>query len=242
MRRLILVLLLVYPLHGFAQVIWQDNCEQMSLEGWSYILNKQGISCSSEHKLVGQNATKVIIEGTDDYLWNNQASLNRVELQYAPDSVAEGQSTFFGWSFMLPNLRYNQPHEFGYWESNKHYQQIMRFTLDKNTLSFGPSNGKILWHYTSLKAEQWYDIAMHIHWSNSPQLGFVTIWFDGQKVVDRASMKTLKSAQELAFIQLGILRQQVDKQETIWLDNIRETRSQTSLLDTAIWQASAAQQ
>ncbi len=230
--RLLLTLLGVLPALATADTLWKSDFESGNLDNWHYLLNKQGISISDQYQSQGAYAAKITVKGDANYLWHGKSFLNRVEMQYKPDTVADKGNTVMTWDVMFPELLSNARHEFAYWESDKSYQQIMRFDIAANRLSFRPStSSQPLWQFDELKPQTWYSMAMHVHWSAKPDEGFVSLWFDGQQVLDKAPMATLLNEQEKAFIQFGILRDQTDRHETIWLDNVRELANVRSLSD-----------
>jgi len=213
------------PSKVHSDVIWQASFEGQTLDGWNYLLHPLGIQISNEHAFGGEYAAKISLEGSQDFIWYNNPKLNRSEMQYKPNSVIEGKQTHMRFSFMLPELFTNSRHEFAYWESTQSYQQLMRFNLAANRLSFSPAIGiqknKTLWTREDLQPGVWYTIDMRILWSSSESLGRISIYLDGKSVLSKHSMQTLLK-NEAAFIQLGILRDQTDLVETIWIDEVLE--------------------
>lgn len=208
-----------------SKVIWHASFEGQSLDEWDYLLHPQGIQISNEHVFAGQYAAKISLKGSQDFIWYNNPTLNRSEMQYKPNSVKDGNRTHIRFSFMLPKLFTDARHEFAYWESTASYQQLMRFNIAANRLSFSPAIGiqknAILWMLEDLQAGVWYTIDMRILWSSSESLGRISIYLDGKSVLLNHSMQTLLK-NEAAFIQLGILRDQTDLVETIWIDEVLE--------------------
>lgn len=232
--RLGLLAMTVYTQQVSANIYWRGDFETGDLAQWAYLLNPAGITLSREHKAGGEYAARITIQGNPKYLWNNDPTLNRVELQYRPDSQrsAEGSDLYFGWSFMLPALFTRNRHEFGYWESSPSYRQIMRFNLSATAISF-QIGSKPLWKSADIiVSKQWHDIAMHIHWSADPQKGYVSVWFDGAPVVTQAPGQTLIPGDDRVFIQLGILRDLTDTVEEIYIDSALETSSIEEILAT----------
>lgn len=200
------------------EAIWESDFETQTIEAWSYALNPQGIEISSDNAYSGEYAAKISLQGTPDFLWNNKPELNRSELQYKPKNIRENTSTRFSFAFMLPELMSEARHEFAYWESDTTYQQIMRFNLAANTISFSHGDDAIVWQVDKLKANKWHIIKYDVLWSSSSDIGQVNVWFDDQHVIKNYKMATLIK-NENAFIQLGILRSQTPTTEVVWLDN-----------------------
>ena len=56
-----------------------------------------------------------------------------------------------------------------------------------------------------------------------PRSGKVSLWFDGEKVVDNVAARTYLD--QPAFIQIGILRDTINDEETLYLDEAFEGSS-----------------
>lgn len=224
---LALLTALVYSPMLSADLFWRGDFETGDLTQWSRVLNPVGVTLSRDHRVQGHYAARIAIQGKPEYLWKNNPELNRVELQYRPDPLrsAEGSDVYFGWSFMLPALFARSRHEFGYWESSPSYRQITRFNLSGTAISFQiTGKQEPLWKSPeAIAPKQWYDVAMHVHWSTDPEKGYVSVWFDGDLVVNKAPAQTLVPEDDHVFIQLGILRNLADTVEEIYIDNAFET-------------------
>ena len=66
---------------------------------------------------------------------------------------------------------------------------------------------------------RWHDFAVHVLWSRDPAKGFVEVWFDGEKVVPRTMTATLLD-ENVAFFQIGLMRDTSDVPETIIIDHV----------------------
>lgn len=209
-----------------AEVLWRGDFEAGNLTQWSRTLNGRGISVVDEPIAGGKHAARVVITSSD--LWSN--GLNRVELNHAPprERTAEGRETYFGWSFFISRTLGGDGHQIGYWETSGQYKQLMSFSVKGNSIDFStrlPSNRR---HWTgTLRTGVWHRLAMHIRWARS---GSVSVWLDGQLVVDRGAAQTTYMGNP-AFIQLGILRSNRDQgAETIYLDEAIEGTSLADVL------------
>jgi MYXO-CTERM domain-containing protein len=181
--------------------------ETGDLSQWTFVAHGEYVDVQSE--LVGEGRLAARIELHNDAVWPN--GLKRVELQHlpAPGRTSEGATTFFAWSFYLPEAlpeQYDQA--IGYWESNTSYQQVMAFNVQGDDIVFAtrrPSN-VVQWQADDVvTAGEWHRIAMGITWSTNGAQGSVDVWFDGQQVVDGAVAQTLADGNP-CFVQLGLLR------------------------------------
>ena len=129
----LLALALAAPGIAHAAPVWVGDFETGDLSQWSYLLNSDvdGMTYSqADTQIVTQGTYAGRIELHNDAVWGN--GLKRVELQHAPapGRTAEGQTTYFAWSFYLPEALPAEPgQQIGYWESNGSYQQMMAFDV-----------------------------------------------------------------------------------------------------------------
>ena len=213
-------------------LLWQGDFETGDLSQWSYLLNPQGLSVQENCVYEGHYAGRAMITGEPDMLWHGNESLNRTEFSHKPSAgqIGEGQETFFGWSFYLPQPLSEHKHEFGYWESDKSYQQMLRFNIIGQDFSFQESAANSpFWTKPGFASPGvWHDVVLHIGWSTDPDKGFTQVWLDGENM-GKQFFKTLYAADESMFTQIGILRARNDQVETIFIDNVREAGD----LDTA---------
>jgi hypothetical protein len=58
-------------------------------------------------------------------------------------------------------------------------------------------------------------------WSRDAKKGFVEVWFDGDKVVPLTNTATLRD-ENVAFFQIGLIRETSEIPETIIIDRVIE--------------------
>lgn len=212
----LLAVALAAPGIAHAAPVWVGDFETGDLSQWSYLLNSDvdGMTYSqADTQIVTQGTYAGRIELHNDAVWGN--GLKRVELQHAPASgrTAEGQTTYFAWSFYLPEaLPVDPGQQIGYWESNGSYQQMMAFDVAGERITFStrrPDN-VVQWEQDGAATPgQWHRIAMGIAWSTNVDLGRVDVWFDGEQVVTAAAAQTLADGND-HFTQVGLLRGQIE--------------------------------
>jgi hypothetical protein len=203
-----------------AEPVWRGDFETGDLSQWSYLLLEEGLSVVQDPVLEGQSAGQVLI--TDQNLWSN--GLNRVELQHKPQptAVADGSEVTFGWSVYLPDALTEDDHQLGYWETDNTYRQIMSLHARGETLTFNTQQPpKVHWEGSArLTPGTWHRFVYHVVWSSDIGAGRVSLWFDGEKVVDAITARTYLG--DPAFIQIGILRDTIAKTETLFIDEALE--------------------
>lgn len=200
-----------------APVRWRGDMEAGDLGQWSYLLNARGLSVVGAPVADGKYAARVEVRPSD--LWPN--GLNRVELEHkpAPDTVAEGRETYFGWSFRVPVALSSSRHQIGYWESYPSYRQIMAIEARGRALAFVTRLPGEQTHWTAsdaLTPDVWHRVIMHVRWSTDPAQGFVDVLFDGAPVVVHAAARTLFDAPN--FVHLGLLRDKPEPTEVMFID------------------------
>lgn len=231
-RRALVVaaLLFVVPLSAEAAPVWVGDFETADLSQMSFVLNPmvgENTYAFTQTEEVAQGDHAARIELHNDAVWPN--GLKRVELQHRPEDgrTADGQTTFFAWSVYLPDVLPEEPsQQIGYWESNDSFQQVMTFQVVGATLRFVTRRpqSQVQWEGENvLTAGQWHRIAMEIQWSTNARLGAVSLWFDGDQVVDGAPAQTLADG-NTHFIQMGLLRgaEEFDDVPVILIDHALE--------------------
>ncbi|HEY4185721.1 MAG TPA: heparin lyase I family protein, partial [Polyangia bacterium] len=117
-------------------------------------------------------------------------------------------------------------HQIGYWESYPSYKQLMAFEVRGTTLAFVTRLPAEHVHVTApglVSPNRWHRVAMHVVWSTDPAIGFVDVWFDGTKIVDHGSARTLWDNPN--FVHVGILRDVPEPTEVMFLDAAVEGES-----------------
>ncbi len=217
-----------------ASILWQGDFETGDISQWNTPINPAGLSVTSECVFDGKHAGKVRLTGDDAFLWKGNKFLNRSEFHHrrAAGSTHEGKETFFAFSFYLPKKLSEHKHELGYWESDKSWQQMLRFNIAGSELSFQETAAKeVLWKLPEGAAPgQWHRVAMHIRWSTDPKLGSAEVWVNG-KHMGKHYFKNLPTKDALMFTQIGILRTQESTIEEIIIDGALETDNLTELLE-----------
>lgn len=220
--------------HANASILWQGNFETADQAQWHTAINPAGLAVTSECVFDGKYAGKVHLTGDESFNWKGNKMLNRSEFHHrgAAGMTHEGKDTFFAFSFYLPKKMTAHKHELGYWESDKSWQQMLRFNITGSELSFQETAAKeVLWKLPEgAKPGQWHRVALHIHWSTDASLGSAEVWVNGQHM-GKNHFKNLPAKDALMFTQIGILRTQEETSEEIFIDGAIETDNLTELLE-----------
>lgn len=217
MRKLAIAALLSAPLSALpttasAAVVWTGDFETNDLSQYNYVLNGEidGVPyITIVQDPVAQPSYAARIELHNDAVWPN--GLKRVELQHSPGPgrTDEGATTYFAWSFYLPETLPEDPDQtIGYWESTNSYSQTMAFHVSGEEIEFITQHPDYQVHWQAdgmATAGEWHRIGMRVLWSTDADVGEVDIWYDGQLVVDAAGAQTLPD-DNATFVQFGLLR------------------------------------
>jgi hypothetical protein len=65
--------------------------------------------------------------------------------------------------------------------------------------------GQNLWTKAHITRGVWHDFALHVKWSSNPSVGFVELWYDGEKVVPKTYADTLFPG-ETNYLKQGLYR------------------------------------
>lgn len=202
-----------------AAEVWVGDFETGDLSQWGFVLNGEvgGMAYAfAQQRTVAEGTFAGRLELHNDAVWPN--GLKRVELQHRPADArtAEGATTWFAWSFYLPEALPEDPsQQIGYWESNNTFQQVMAFQVEGENIAFytrRPNNVEQWQADGVVTAGQWHRIAMGVTWSTNPGMGAVDVWFDGMQVVDQGPAQTLADDNP-HFVQLGLLRGAIEFQD-----------------------------
>ena len=222
--------LFLVPAVAHAEPVWVGDFETGDLSQWSFLLNptiEGNDYITLEAGEVAQGSSAARIELHNDAAWGN--GLKRVEMQHRPEDArtAEGATTFFAWSFFLPDALPSEPsQQIGYWESSGSFQQMMAFSAEGTDLTFVTRRPENVVQWTGegvLTPGEWHRIAMSVTWSTNAEAGEVNLWFDGEQVVTAGGAQTLADGNP-HFVQIGLLRGAIefDDVPTILVDHALE--------------------
>ncbi|HZE97276.1 MAG TPA: polysaccharide lyase [Planctomycetota bacterium] len=203
-----------------AEVIWRGDFETGNLDQWKGAPKSDAVKVVQDIVREGKYALR--IDGTNAA---RRGALDRIELQHQPQppGTAEGTERYFGWSVYLPQKFIDVVHHVGYFETRNSWSQLMSFEAKGEDLQFSTRVPYKL-HWTGkgkLTPGRWHDFALHVLWSRDPAKGFVEVWFDGEKVVPPAKTATLRD-ENVAFFQIGLIRETSEVPESILIDHIVE--------------------
>ena len=222
-RRLLIGLLSALPLLGAAapaDIIFRGDFETGTLEQWNGAPKSDAVKIVQSPVREGKYACR--IDGSNAA---KKGTLDRIEFQHQPEppGTAEGTERYFGWSVYLPKKFTDVTHHVGYFETRNSWSQLMSFEAKGEDLKFSTRVPYKL-HWTGngkLTPGRLHDFVIHVLWSRDPAKGYVEVWFDGENIVPLVKTATLKD-ENVAFFQIGFIRETSDVPESILIDHIVE--------------------
>jgi hypothetical protein len=128
--------------------------------------------------------------GPDDGIGNTSPRAEVIKLTHD----GEGVERWYRWSTFFPtDFPTSNPNAFvtwTQWRASDESDSYSNFMLWGNELQLRLHG--IHWRQRLVKGV-WHDVVYHVKWSSDPKKGFIELWFDGQHVLHRTSMRTLKA-------------------------------------------------
>jgi hypothetical protein len=226
---------LLVPRSGEATVLWQGDFETGDTSQWDSTNlpttgDRQNLIIVDDPVIEGLSACEITLYEDVIFEPYNQS---RVEVKHIGLHTTDGEDSYFAWSFMVPEaaeIRSN----IGYWESVGSNRNTMTFWIepegDTTVIKFGTGNlGETERWSEPLVLGQWHRMALANHWSQDENEGTVSVWYDGELVVDEASVAKY-DANEL-FFQMGLHRSDpAPPIQMIYLDAALEADSLDDIL------------
>ena len=194
LQRLVLAAALCFAAsQARASVVWRGDFETKDLSQWD-VIDGLASRLTVVPSPVRQGSYGLRVELRSGDFSNNG---NRNELvRTVADS--EGMDLYYAWSTMF-DASYpiaNTWQVFTQWHhSGCCGSPPLEFDIDGQTLSLSrnpPSNsGTVALWSTPLVRGVWHDFVLHVVWSSNPDLGFIELWYDGQKAIDGKAVQTL---------------------------------------------------
>jgi len=190
-----------------ASVLWRGDFESNDLLQWSSVDGLTSrLTVVSSPVRQGSRALRVELRSGDIASNGNRNELVRT------DAETEGTDRYYAWSTMF-DASYpiaNTWQVFTQWHhSGCCGSPPLEFDVNGQTLSLDrnpPSNsGTVALWTTPLVRGVWHDFVMHVVWSSNPDLGFIELWYDGQKAIDGKAVQTLFPGQ-VNYLKQGLYR------------------------------------
>ncbi len=218
---LLLTILLTWATSVSAEVLWRGDFETGTTEQWQgapKIRQRQGRDRARARRQVRLADRRDQRRSTEANSTASNSSINpnRPERPRGRNAISAGASS-------CPRSSRTTFTAVGYFETRNSWRQLMSFEVRGEDIMYSTRvpyarrwTGK-----GKLTPGRWHDFAVHVLWSRDPDKGFVEVWFDGEQVVPRAMTATLLD-ENVAFFQIGFMRDTSDVPETIIIDHVIE--------------------
>lgn len=188
---------------AFAAIKWRGDFEtgDLSQYGSKQMVAADRIQVVSNPVKQGSKAIKVTVIQGDDPI---NASGNRNELVRAQQDP-EGSDVYYRWQTMFaanfPSV--NTWQLFAQWHQPENYgSPPLQFQVigEEIQLTLGREE-KLVWK-TPMVRGHWLDFIFHVKFSDDASVGFVELWYNGQKVLP----KTFGQTRANTWMKLGLYR------------------------------------
>jgi hypothetical protein len=197
------VLVLALASAASANVLWRGDFETGDLSQWAGregLISRLTVVQSPVRQ--GKYALRTELHQGDV---TNSGTRNEVENSSAQFNEVEGNDRWYAWSTMFaadfpaPNTWqvFTQWHHSGLTGSPP-----VEFDVLGETIQLAHNGGTVLWR-APLVRNVWHDFVFHVLWSSTN--GYVELYYDGTKVVDRQAVPTLNPGQ-YAYLKQGLYR------------------------------------
>lgn len=218
------MLVFAYAGRATAQPVWVGDFETGDKSQFGQ-LNGKYIFVVDDVVAEGDHAAR--IELHNDATWPN--GLKRVELGHGPAAgrTGEGKTVCMAWSVYVPTTLSADPDQnFGYWETNNSYQNLMDFVVAGDTIRFFALRPtyKEYWVGTHrMTPATWHRLANCVLFSSNADTGRINVWFDGEHVVVDQKQQTRIDGNDV-FMQFGLLRGAIEFADTptVYIDDAAE--------------------
>lgn len=204
MRR-IAALTLLAAAPCFAAVQWAGDFETGNLNQWTKVqeVSPDRLQIVADPVRQGKYALKVTVKQGDNPI---NASGNRNEVLKEDGSTTEGSEAFYKWDTMFaddfPSAKTWQL--FAQWHQPEDCcgSPPIQFQVYGEELQLTVSTAETLVWRAPLVRGVWHEFVLHAKFSDDPHKGFVELWYDGKKVLE----KTYAATRANGYLKMGLYR------------------------------------
>ena len=121
--------------------------------------------------------------------------------------ITAGTDHYYGWSTRFDDSypSNNTWQVFTQWHhSGLDGSPPVEMDVQGENISLTVHGDHILW-YAPLVRGVWHDFVVHVRWDSDPAVGYLELWYDGQKVMEKNYQQTLYPGQ-YAYLKQGLYR------------------------------------
>jgi uncharacterized protein (TIGR03382 family) len=197
-----LLLALLVCTSARASVIWRGDFETGDLSQWSSVDGLVSrVTVVSSPVRQGKRAVRIELRNGDV---SNNGTRNEL---FWDAAQTEGMDRYYAWSTWF-DVEYPSEASWQVFTQWHHTGNTGSPPLEMDVygeeLRFYTRGTTVLWSAPLVRGV-WHDFILHVHWSADASLGFVELWYEGVKVLDRKPLATLYSGQS-ALMKQGLYR------------------------------------
>ncbi|HZR10265.1 MAG TPA: polysaccharide lyase [Myxococcales bacterium] len=186
-----------------ASVLWRGDYETGDFSQWTSIDGLSSrLSIVQSPVRQGKYALRAELHQGDIA---SSGTRNELVLSASAFNEVEGNDRWYAWSTMFPT-DFPAPNTWQVFTQWHHSgccgSPPVEFDVLGETIQLAHDGGTILWS-TPLVRGVWHDFAVHVYWSSTN--GYVELYYDGTKVLDRTSVQTLYPG-TYAYMKQGLYR------------------------------------
>ncbi len=201
----VLVAVFLSAVPAWAGVVWRGDFETGDRTQYSaaHMVNPDRLQVVTSPVSQGRYALKTTVRQGDNPI---NASGNRAELAYLSYET-EGSEYYYRWRVMFPtdypSVRawqlFTQWHHDGCCGSPP-----VEFYVYGEEIRLKVNNSGDVWT-TRLVRGVWHELVFHVKWSPDPNVGFVELWHNRERVLPRRNAVTMYAG-ERNYLKLGLYR------------------------------------
>lgn len=189
-RRLLpLALALAMPFAASAKVLWRGDFETGDISQWTKAqqVSKDRLSVQSTRVIEGKYALRALVKQGDDPINASGHRNELVDVTYQPEGAERWYRWYTYFDEGYPSERKWQV--FTQWHQYEDYgSPPIEFDVYGEEIHL-TNWTNVIWK-APLQRGRWLEFVFHVKWSKDPKVGFVELWYDGQKVLEKTYLKT----------------------------------------------------
>jgi hypothetical protein len=205
LKRLGPLLFLIVGSNALGDIVWRGNFETGDRSQWSgtEMVSSDRLQIVESPVREGRYALKATVRQYDNPI---HASGNRNELFYNSNETM-GTEYYYRWSTMFDETFPSHPS----WALFTQWHQSalccgsppVAFYVKGENIYLGIQDSPV-WS-APLRRGVWHDFVFHVRWSDTPSVGFIELYYDGELVIPRRSAATNMPGQ-LNYLKQGLYR------------------------------------
>lgn len=188
-RLLPLALALTMPFAASAKVLWRGDFETGDISQWTKAqqVSPDRLKVQEDRVREGKYALRALVKHGDDPINASGHRNELVDVNYQPEGAERWYRWYTYFDESYPSERKWQV--FTQWHQYEDYgSPPIEFDVYGEEIHL-TNWTNVIWK-APLQRGRWLEFIFHVKWSKDPNVGFVELWYDGQKVLEKKFLKT----------------------------------------------------